>query len=81
MTIYNLKNRPNNLTVMRKTSTIAAVFVIEPFVVETQEGVAVISPETVEDWNGGYWLAYPDDGSNPYAISPSFMTENYEVAQ
>jgi hypothetical protein len=42
----------------------------------------VISPETTDDWEDGYYLVYPSDESPPYSISPSFMRNNYvEVKQ
>ncbi len=36
-----------------------------------------ISPETVDDWEEGYFVAYPDDGSKLHSISPSFVREKY----
>jgi hypothetical protein len=67
-----------DMRTMQKTATIDVAFVPEPFEVETQEGVLYIHPENVEDWDDGYYVAYPSDGSKPYAISPSFIRENYE---
>ena len=64
----------------RKKTTVMLSYQHDPFVVETQEGDMTISPETVDDWDNGYWLAYPDDGSKPYAISPKFVRENYVLA-
>ena len=78
MTTFSLKNKPDGLTTMRKKTTINAAFIKQPFVVHTQEGVMEIGPETVDDWDGGYWVVYPDDGSKPYAIAPRFMADNYE---
>ena len=74
---YDLENRPAWLVEMRKTVTIKVMFVKEPFQVVTQEGLMQISPETTTDWEGGYYVAYPSDGSRPYSISPSFMRDNY----
>ena len=76
-TIYSLENKPAELVELRKTATIRAQFVSEPFVVETQEGPMTISPETVDDWEDGYYVAYPSDGTKPYSISPKFIRENY----
>ncbi|MGD1973901.1 MAG: hypothetical protein PVH37_11705 [Desulfobacterales bacterium] len=47
--------------------------------VDTQEGELTISPETVDDWDNGYYIAYPDDGSKPYVISPAYVRQNYEL--
>ena len=51
----------------------------EPFKVDTQKGEMVISPETVDDWDDGYYVAYPDDGGKPYTISPAYVRQNYEA--
>jgi len=68
---FSLKNKPADIPRFRKSSTVQLLFVAEPFFVETQEGAITISPETVDDWDEGYYVAYPDDGSKPYAIAPS----------
>ena len=75
---YTLENQPEGLVTMRKKTKVRAVFIREPFQVETQEGLMNISPETVDDWEGGYYVVYPDDGSKPYTWSPKFAKENYE---
>lgn len=82
MKTYSLKNRPdpNNMTVMLKKGTIAVKFIKEPFIVETEEGALEISPETTDNWEDGYYIAYPWDGRKPYAISPSFIKANYVEA-
>ena len=77
MKIFTQKNRPKWLVEMRKTATIKVAFIDEPFNVETQEGVMLISPDTTDDWEDGYYVVYPSDGSKPYSISPSFMRDNY----
>ena len=77
MRTYDLTNRPPWLVEMRKTATIKVMFVNEPFQVDTQEGLMRISPETTTDWEGGYYVVYPSDGTKPYSISPSFMRDNY----
>lgn len=77
MKTYTLENKPDGLETYRKSSTVNMVFMTEPFVVETQEGTITISPSTVDDWDGGYYLVYPDDGSKPYSMSPSFAKKNY----
>ena len=77
MKTYDLGNEPGNTVEMRKTATIRATFVDRPFQVDSQEGLMRIAPETVDDWDGGYYLVYPSDGSLPYSISPSFMENNY----
>jgi len=33
----------------------------------------------MDDWDNGYYIAYPDDGSKPYAISPAYVRQNYEL--
>jgi len=68
---FSLKNKPADIPRFRKSSTVQLLFVAEPFFVETQEGAITISPETVDDWDEGYYVAYSDDGSKPYAIGPS----------
>ena len=75
--LFTLGNKPKDIPAYRKASTVQLLFVSEPFEVETQEGVVSISPDTVDDWEDGYYVAYPDDGSKPYAISPSFVRKNY----
>ena len=63
----------------RKKTTVELAFINEPLKVDTQEGEMVISPETVDDWDDGYYFAYPDDGSKPYTISPAYVRQNYEA--
>ena len=77
MITFTLENKPDNLVAHRKKTTVLLAFIEEPFEVETQEGAMVIGPETVDDWEDGYYVAYPDDGSKPYSISPSFVRNNY----
>lgn len=75
---FSLENRPDaKFMEMRKTATIHVAHITDPFVVETREGEMEISPEQCDDWDNGYWIAYPADGSKPYAISPEFMGKNY----
>ena len=76
---FDLKNKPATQPYRKKT-TVELAFVGEPFTVETQEGVLTISPQTVDDWEGGYYIAYPADGSKPYAIAPRYVRENYDPA-
>ena len=78
---YTLSNKPSDIPEYRKSATVQLLFITEPFAVETQEGVMNIGPETVDDWDGGYYIAYPDDGSKPYSISPSFVRKNYVLAE
>ncbi len=75
--LFSLDNKPDNIPSFRKASTIQLLFVSEPFEVDSQEGRILIAPDTVDDWEDGYYVAYPDDGSKPYAISPSFIKKNY----
>lgn len=77
---FTLDNQPSNLAAHRKASTVGLSFQAEPFVVETQEGDMTIGPDTVDDWDGGYFLAYPSDGSKPYSIAPAFVRDNYVPA-
>ena len=77
MKTYSLESPPKGMVEMRKTATIWAVFIEEPFEVMTQEGPMVIHPDTVDDWDDGYYIAYPSDGTRPYSISPSFVEANY----
>jgi hypothetical protein len=81
MECFTLEDRPMNLRAHRKIATVDLAFITKPFVVMTQEGEMKISPETVDDWDGGYYVAYPSDGSKPYAIAPSFVLANYIVVQ
>ena len=76
---FTIENRPPCLAYRKKTP-VWLYFVQEPFIVQTQEGSFDISPETVEGWEDGYFVAYPDDGSKPYAIAPSYVRANYELA-
>ncbi len=75
--IFSLENKSEYIPRYRKRTTVQLRFVDRSFKVDTQEGVMTISPETVDDWEDGYFVAYPDDGSKPYSISPSFVRENY----
>jgi hypothetical protein len=76
MQTFTLSDRPDGLRDYRKKTVVALAWVGEPFQVETQEGVLTMSPETCDDWEG-YYVAYPSDGSKPYAIAPKFVRENY----
>jgi ABC-type Fe3+-hydroxamate transport system substrate-binding protein len=75
---FDLENKPQT-ELYRKKSTVELAFINEPFKVDTQEGEMVISPETVDDWDDGYYIAYPDDGSKSYSISPAYVRQNYEA--
>jgi len=77
MHYYSLENPPGKLIEHKKKTTVFLKFLSESFLVETQEGVMTIAPETVDGWEDGYYIAYPSDGSKPYSISPSFVRENY----
>lgn len=79
MQTFTLTTKPAT-TPHRKRTTVDLAFVDEPFVVETQEGPMTISPTTVDDWQDGYYVAYPGDGSKPYAIAPKFVFDNYVPA-
>ncbi len=76
MRFYNKTERPDELTEYTKRTAIRAAFLTEPFALDTQEGVMTFD-ETHDGWQRGYWIAYPDDGSEPYAISSTFMAANY----
>ena len=78
MKLFTKEHRPELLETYRKTGTVSLAFISEPFQIDTQEGVMTISPETVDDWDNGYYIAYPSDESKPYSISPSFVRKNYE---
>lgn len=75
---FTLENKPKHIPFYQKKTKVQLLLVHKPFAVETQEGDMIISPETTDDWGNGYYVAYPDDGSKPYSISPSFVCENYE---
>ena len=75
---FDINNKPQT-KLYRKKTTVELALINEPFKVDTQEGEMLISPETVDDWDGGYYIAYTDDGSKPYAISPAFVRQNYEA--
>jgi hypothetical protein len=74
---FDLENKPRT-QLYRKKTTVELAFITEPFEVDTQEGEMLISPETVDDWDDGYYIAYTHDGSKPYAISRAFVRQNYE---
>jgi len=79
MPIFSLDARPEDEGVeCRKLTTITVYFLDQPFVVETAEGSLTVSPETVDDWEDGYFVVYPADGSKPYAMSKRFLKANYE---
>ena len=71
---------PTEARVARKKTLTRVLFVEEPFAVETHEGVIKID-ESTDGWRGGYWIAWPADGSAPYSISPEYMTSNYEIQE
>ena len=75
---FSLENKPKNIKIYKKTGLTYLSFVSEPFIVETQEGDMTISPDTVDDWDGGYFIAVPADGSKMYSIAPSFVKKNYK---
>ena len=77
MKTFSLENKPENLVAHRKKTVVLLAFVEEPFAVETQEGTMKVGPDTVDHWENGYYVAYPDDGSKPYTISPLFVSNNY----
>ena len=77
MKTFSLENKPENLKTAKKTASIDAVLITEPFQVETQEGVMEYGPDTCDDWGEGYVLSYPGDGSKPYAMSKAFFDSNY----
>jgi peptidoglycan hydrolase-like protein with peptidoglycan-binding domain len=74
---YSLTSKPADLSWFRKTTRVQMTKVSEPFEVETQEGVLLIAPDTVDGWDDGYFVAYPDDGTKPYAIAPAYVRVNY----
>ena len=76
---FNIGNKPRTES-YRKVEKVNLAFIDSPFEVETHEGLITISPETVDDWENGYYLAYPEDGSKPFAISPKYVKSNYEKA-
>jgi len=75
---FSRAHRPDGMTWFRKSTRVQLLRMTEPFEVETQEGVLRIAPDTVDDWDGGYYLAFPEDGSKPYAIAPAYVRANYE---
>lgn len=77
MQTFSLENKPNDLEPHVKAGLTHLKFVNEPFIVETQEGPMVISPDTVDGWDEGYYIAYPADGSKPYSIAPAYVRQNY----
>ncbi len=76
---FSLEHQPGVMNEYRKTATVNMVLISIPFSVETQEGMMKISKDTVDDWDDGYYVAYPGDGSKPYAISPKFVKDNYTL--
>ena len=79
MPIFSLDARPEDEGVeCRKLTTITVYWLDQPFVVETGEGSLTVSPGTVDDWEDGYFVVYPADGSKPYAMSKRFLKANYE---
>ena len=77
--MFSLDHEPARLLPYRKKMRTFLAFLKEPFKVDTQEGPRSIGPETVDDWDGGYYIAYPGNGSKPYAVSPKFVRDNYEL--
>lgn len=76
MQVYSLTSKPEVTHEMRKTSTIHVAWVNQAFIIRTQEEKIIIDEDT-DGWDGGYYIAYPSDGSEPYAISRSFIESNY----
>ncbi len=74
---FTLTERPSILSKAHKKAVTWLAFIREPFEVETQEGIIAITPD-LEGWNGGYYVAYPGDGTRPYAIAPAYVEANYE---
>ena len=78
---YSLENRPKEFREYLKRTKVRMSFITEPFMVETQEGLMTISPTTVDGWDGGYFIAYPGDGSKPYAIATKHVLDDYIEAK
>lgn len=51
---FDSQNKPQT-RLYRKKTTVELAYINEPFEVDTQEGEMVISPETVDDWDNGYY--------------------------
>ena len=49
---FSLDTKPHALSPYIKKTQTQMIFLTIPFEVDTQEGVWVISPETVDDWDG-----------------------------
>jgi hypothetical protein len=79
--VYSLTDRPVRLVqhyLKADPSVITYLgFVSKPFVLEAAEGPAVISPETVEGWEGGYVISYPPGGEKPSPLSPNTVRADY----
>ncbi len=81
MKTFTLENKPAELKKAQKTAKIFVKKMEEPFQLETQEGLLTYSPETTDDWEDGYVIAYTEDGSKPYAMSQSYFRDCYEYVQ
>lgn len=80
MTINEIRNgdRPpaDQLTEFRKTATTFLQWIDQPTRVHTLEGSPFVVDENLPEWEGGYWVSWPTDGSDPYPVSPRFVRDN-----
>lgn len=81
MKTYSLYQKPVVSGKAKKSAAIFVTHMVEPFQVETQEGLLTYGPDTCDDWGEGYMLSYPEDGSKPYAMSKNFFDNNYEYVK
>lgn len=75
-------NRPDldTLPEFRKVATQRLQWIDEPTTIQTMEGELTIGPD-LDEWEDGYWVCWPTDGTDPYPIAPSFVRTNMERIQ
>lgn len=73
-------DRPDEaeLTEFRKTATTHMQWITEPTEVHTLEGSPFVVDPNLPEWEDGYWVSWPTDGSDPYPVSPRFVRDNME---
>lgn len=78
--VVTATDRPDGVPAFRKTALTYFEWRTEPFQVQTMEGTTYVISEDTDAWDGGYFVAWPDDGTDPYPVAKSFVETNYEPA-
>lgn len=72
------EDRPdkNELTKFHVLTPRFLQWITQPCTVGTLEGKSYEIGPHLEEWEDGYWISWPDDGSAPYPISARYVRDN-----